>query len=210
MTPVIYFDRYGAYNHHYRESPRRERQASAREIARRKRERTMEKISIVKRRNDINTEPQFYRPGPEPLSDPSSSSIISAVKKRLLQAPCEEKSRKDRSTGTVEVSLSQDLTAQLRTVKGLEPYCQDGITAVDIDVQKEKEYQVVFRFHFSQIQNPKMLTTGEVCEMMRVSKSFLHRLVRQGSLKSYKVGRLRRFLVTHVFEYLSNEGGVPH
>lgn len=169
----------------------------------------MEKISIVKRRNDTNNNHQFYCPGPDPMSDVSPASITSAVKRRLLQAPYAEITPEENPPNAMEVTLSPELTAHLRSAKGLEQFFQQGIVGVDIKVEKEKEDQVVFRFHFSQVQNPKMLTPAEVCEMMRISRSFLGKIVKHGSIKSYKIGRLRRFLVTHVLDYLSNEDKIP-
>ena len=46
--------------------------------------------------------------------------------------------------------------------------------------------------------------------MLQISKSFLIRLVKGKKIKSYKFGRLRRFLLTDVIEYLSfSEDQVP-
>lgn len=48
-----------------------------------------------------------------------------------------------------------------------------------------------------------MLDSKGVCQMLQVSRSFLSRLIRTEQIKSYKMGRLRRFLLEDVLEYLS-------
>jgi excisionase family DNA binding protein len=55
-----------------------------------------------------------------------------------------------------------------------------------------------------------LLTMEQVGQMLQVSKSFLLRLVRGKRIRSYKFGRLRRFLLTDVIDYLSSsEDQVP-
>jgi excisionase family DNA binding protein len=56
-----------------------------------------------------------------------------------------------------------------------------------------EEGKIVFNFYFRQISLPDLLTGSDVCHLLHVSRTFLARLVRDGKLKSYKIGRLRRF-----------------
>lgn len=39
--------------------------------------------------------------------------------------------------------------------------------------------------------------------MLQISRSFLTKLIKAGQMKSYKLGRLRRFLLEDILEYLS-------
>jgi len=41
--------------------------------------------------------------------------------------------------------------------------------------------------------------------MLQISKSFLQKLVNEKKLNSYKLGRMRRFLLEDILEYLSND-----
>jgi excisionase family DNA binding protein len=41
--------------------------------------------------------------------------------------------------------------------------------------------------------------------MLQVSRSFLQKLVHGNKIKSYKLGRMRRFLLEDILEYLSSE-----
>ncbi|MBP1732865.1 MAG: Helix-turn-helix domain, partial [Deltaproteobacteria bacterium] len=55
-----------------------------------------------------------------------------------------------------------------------------------------------------QIYVAKMLTIQDVGAMLQVSKGFVSRLVKSGELKSYKIGRLRRFSLEDVLSLLSD------
>ena len=48
-----------------------------------------------------------------------------------------------------------------------------------------------------------MLTSQHVCQMLQISKSLLMNLVKAGKIRSYKIGKLRRFLLEDILDYLS-------
>ena len=52
-----------------------------------------------------------------------------------------------------------------------------------------------------------MLTAKEICQMLQVSRHTLDRIVRTGCIKSYRVGRLRRFSAEDIMDYLANGFG---
>jgi len=60
--------------------------------------------------------------------------------------------------------------------------------------------------HFNTVCLFRLLDGREVCRILQVSRSFLKRLTARGELKSYKIGRLRRFLLEDVLEYLGSRG----
>jgi len=60
--------------------------------------------------------------------------------------------------------------------------------------------------HFNNVCTFRLLSGKEVCRILQVSRSFLKRLTAGGDLKSYKIGRLRRFLLEDVLEYLGSRG----
>ena len=63
--------------------------------------------------------------------------------------------------------------------------------------------RIVFNFRLKTDETLKMLTASQVGQMLQISRSFLIRLVKAKKIKSYKFGRLRRFLLTDVIDYLS-------
>ncbi|MCE5212327.1 MAG: helix-turn-helix domain-containing protein, partial [Deltaproteobacteria bacterium] len=51
----------------------------------------------------------------------------------------------------------------------------------------------------------RMLAPNQVCQMLQVSRSFLQKIIHENRIKSYKLGRMRRFLLEDILEYLSND-----
>jgi len=74
---------------------------------------------------------------------------------------------------------------------------------IDLDLERYEDGQIVFNLHLKQVQKADMLDSKKVCQMLQVSRSFLVRLIKTERLKSYKLGRLRRFLLEDILEYLS-------
>ena len=75
---------------------------------------------------------------------------------------------------------------------------------VYLETKRPESGRVVFNFSLAPMYGGKMLSSKEVCGMLEVSRSFLRRLVRTGYIDSYKIGRLRRFLLEDVLHYLSS------
>ena len=62
---------------------------------------------------------------------------------------------------------------------------------------------IIFNLHLPDALPPRLLNPGILSEMLGVSRRTVLKLTRTGVLKSYKIGRLRRFSVEDVIEYLS-------
>jgi excisionase family DNA binding protein len=74
---------------------------------------------------------------------------------------------------------------------------------VKMSMEQTTDGKTAFNFHFKPVYTTRMLNAQDVAVMLQVSKSMLYRLVKEKDLKSYKVGKLRRFLLEDVVEYLS-------
>jgi excisionase family DNA binding protein len=113
----------------------------------------------------------------------------------------------DGFSGDKENLISLALTSeQCRSVHGsnLLRYLGDtGSNDVSMEIQKREEEQIVLNFHFNRSAAVKLLSPDDVCEMLKISRSFLSKLVRTKEIKSHKLGRLRRFMVDEILEYLS-------
>jgi len=64
---------------------------------------------------------------------------------------------------------------------------------------------IFLNVHLESASSVRMLKTDHVCEMLQVSKSTVARLVRNGSLRIHRIGRLRRFSIEDVMGFLSTE-----
>jgi excisionase family DNA binding protein len=141
----------------------------------------MEKISIVKRRQ-LNNENDFrWAKGlPVKPEDP---------------------------TGDIEMVLNQDLTPgdpKFIPLDSLERETSKILRGLSIDRPTLEQGRIVFTFRLKTDETVKLLTMEQVTQMLQISRSFLIRQVRNKTIRSYKFGRLRRFLLNDVIEYLSS------
>jgi excisionase family DNA binding protein len=84
------------------------------------------------------------------------------------------------------------------------------LRGISIERPEIETGRIVFNFRLKTDDTLKLLTMDQVGQMLQVSKSFLIRLVKGKKIRSYKFGRLRRFLLTDVVDYLSlSEDQVP-
>ncbi len=66
-----------------------------------------------------------------------------------------------------------------------------------------KSAPIFLNLHFGEGSLQKMLTAKDICQMLQVSRHTLDKLVKTGRIKSYRIGRLRRFSAEDVMEYLA-------
>ena len=62
---------------------------------------------------------------------------------------------------------------------------------------------IFLNVHLDATLPSRMLKTDDVCEILQVSKHTVIRLVKAETIRSHKIGRLRRFCPEDVMEYLS-------
>jgi excisionase family DNA binding protein len=109
--------------------------------------------------------------------------------------------KKDATERTVSLMLTQDQTKTLRS----NPHIKSFLSAKHAEgseAMRDRDGTVVVKFEFESIPRLRLLKAREVIQMLRISRSYLNRLVRQGMLKSYKFGRLRRFVLEDVLSFL--------
>lgn len=73
-----------------------------------------------------------------------------------------------------------------------------------IALAQENDGKIVLHIQPTLFSIATMLTTQDVMTVLRVSKNFVSKLVKSGELKSYKMGRLRRFLLEDVLSFLTD------
>jgi len=85
-----------------------------------------------------------------------------------------------------------------------EGYLTEGVSyAMNLETKHHEDGHITLNLHFDTLRNHRMLKSEHVCRMLGVSRSFLKKLVKSNTLKSYKLGRLRRFSLDDVLEYLT-------
>jgi excisionase family DNA binding protein len=72
-----------------------------------------------------------------------------------------------------------------------------------LNLSRSSDGRIVFNFCLHESPALHMLRFDQVCQMLQVSRSFLHKLIHKKTIKSYKLGRLRRFAMEDVLDYLT-------
>lgn len=72
-----------------------------------------------------------------------------------------------------------------------------------------QEGKCIFNFLFKKVHDVRMLSPKDVCIMLKISRRFLTKLVSSGKIDSYKIGRLRRFLLDDILTYLGENKERP-
>jgi excisionase family DNA binding protein len=151
----------------------------------------MEKICIAKRR--ANYPPlELHRPERQNFIQPVEDVFLRAVPEDYVPTTTER---------AVSMELTHEQAMMFRSGIDLAP----GRTCmVYLETKRQDNGSVIFNFSLAPLYGGKMLCSKEVCTMLEISRSFLRKMVRTGQIDSYKIGRLRRFLLEDVLHYLSS------
>jgi len=175
----------------------------------------MEKFSIVKRRKKGSLGPFGERPpkiGIQTLSEHELIEIPSSVLKRSSNNVEEETFALDESDEEINETISINLTPEqydlVKSSRYVKYFLNGDSSGVSLDMQKQRDGQIIFNFQFKKVDTVKMLKSGHVCQMLQISSSSLMNLVKSKKIKSYKIGRLRRFLLQDILDYLSRSEDV--
>jgi len=151
----------------------------------------MEKICIVKRRSSISNGQRHDR-----AFMPVKNRDVYDGADYEFTSPADEESDK----------LSLNLTSEQSELMQSNEYLKsidDHETKSFVLNMKKADGQTFLNFSFGDADSMKLLTTKETCAMLQISASFLMKLVKEKRLKSYKLGRLRRFSFQDVLDYLT-------
>jgi excisionase family DNA binding protein len=170
----------------------------------------MEKICIVKRRK---REPQktddrtSSMAGFETIEAERSSVVSSSSMPESIRHEEREGTPPETWVHDNDQILSFELTPEQSEIVQSNQYVKSLLNQtsgnLSLDVQQGEHGQLILNFYAQKADTVRMLKPDDVCEMLQVSKWFLMKLVREKQMRSYKMGRLRRFSLEDVLEYLT-------
>jgi excisionase family DNA binding protein len=111
----------------------------------------------------------------------------------------------DKSSSVIAITMTKeqsDLLRQSRYIKDLLNGTKSD-PALEIKITPDGRLSLKYRFNDSLLL--RMLAPNQVCQMLQVSRSFLQKNIHENRIKSYKIGRMRRFLLEDILDYLSND-----
>jgi hypothetical protein len=111
---------------------------------------------------------------------------------------------------TVSLKLTQEQIKTIRSNSSLMSVFNGELTGgVEL---KYREDPITIKFEFEPLAPVRLLMSEEVEQMLRISNGYLKTIVRDGKLKSYKIGKGRRYMLEDVLSYLQeslNSYGSP-
>jgi len=108
----------------------------------------------------------------------------------------------DDENDNFSLNLNSEQSELMQANEHLKSLADHGTKSIVMNMKKV-DGQTFLNFNFGEADSMKLLKTKEACNMLQVSVSFLMKLVREKKLKSYKLGRLRRFSFQDVLNYLT-------
>jgi excisionase family DNA binding protein len=169
----------------------------------------MEKICIVKLRkkltNPANAYPdhrQWHPAGPDARGNGLSlSDIRDRCRPDVTAGSSENPVRTDAADRAVSLPLTRDQVRALQSHPCMASLRGAACAKTCAAIRRSDE-AVVIQLELPALPPVRLLKPDEVTQMLRVSRSYLHRILSEGQLKSYKFGRLRRIMLDDVLSYL--------
>lgn len=105
----------------------------------------------------------------------------------------------------VDIPLSPAQAESLKAGAPVEKIKQGLIEGISLSLVEKGEEGSVLSLTFKFRGSLQLLTSNEVCQMLRISRSTLDKLVKTGAMPSYRIRRQRRFQLDEVLEYLCHK-----
>ncbi|HBI47603.1 MAG TPA: hypothetical protein DDX93_02610 [Smithella sp.] len=168
----------------------------------------MEKICIVKRRRE-QAQPDV-KPAPPDRhcdtlpSEAAKSDTAADNQSRLSNKKIVEEFMDDASC-IISIIMTKEQSALLQQSEYIKELLGGAKKDPSLDIKIDHNGQLALNFRYNESILLRMLCSDQVCQILQISKSFLQKLVNEKKLNSYKLGRMRRFLLEDILEYLSND-----
>jgi excisionase family DNA binding protein len=170
----------------------------------------MEKICIVKRRREhARLEVKVTPAPPDNHSDTLPSKVAKSDtaadnQSRLSHKKIVEEFMDD-SSSVISIIMTKEQSALLQQSEYIKELLGGAKKDPSLNIKIDPDGQLALNFRYNESILLRMLCSNQVCQMLQISKSFLQKLVNEKKLNSYKLGRMRRFLLEDILEYLSND-----
>jgi excisionase family DNA binding protein len=111
----------------------------------------------------------------------------------------------ENSASVISIIMTKEQSILLQQSEYIKELLSGTKSDPSFDIKLTPDGQLAINFRFNDSLMLRMLAPNQVCQMLQVSRSFLQKLIHENKIKSYKLGRMRRFLLEDILEYLSND-----
>jgi excisionase family DNA binding protein len=168
----------------------------------------MEKVCIVKRRQQYaQEEAKCTVQDSQNVTLPPGIEVSGTVVDNRHEFPGEKTVEEcfDNSRHVVSITMTQEQSNLLQKSEYIKDLLDEKKNDPILDVKLNNEGRIILKLHLNNSLSLRMLRCDQVCQMLQISRSFLQKLIHENKLKSYKIGRLRRFLLEDILEFLLNK-----
>lgn len=111
----------------------------------------------------------------------------------------------DNSSSVISIIMTKEQSDLLQQSEFIKELLSGEKSDPALDIKITSDGRLSFNYHFNDSLLIRMIAPNQVCQMLQISRSFLQKLIHENKLKSYKLGRMRRFLLDDILEYLSSD-----
>lgn len=150
---------------------------------------------------------------PDNLSEnlPSEVAIISAARNNQVEYSDKKivEEFTDKSATVISITMTKEQSDLLQQSEYIKELLSGAKSDPSLDIKLTPDGRISLNYHFNDSLMIRMLSPHQVCQMLQISRSFLQKIINEKKLNSYKLGRMRRFLLEDILEYLSKDVEIP-
>ena len=114
----------------------------------------------------------------------------------------------DKSSSVISITMTKEQSALLQQSEYIKELLSGAKSDPSLDIKINPDGRISLNYHFNDSMILRMLSPNQVCQMLQISRSFLQKIINEKKLNSYKLGRMRRFLLEDILEYLSSDAEI--
>lgn len=111
----------------------------------------------------------------------------------------------DKTSSVISITMTKEQSEQLSQSEYIRELLSGEKSDPLLDIKLNPDGRISLNYRFNESLVVRMLSPQQVCQMLQISRGFLQKIVNEKKLTSYKLGRMRRFLLEDILEYLSSD-----
>jgi excisionase family DNA binding protein len=172
----------------------------------------MEKICIVKRRqqySQVKDKPAVNETSGSGLKSEDVMVNIVPENRKSFTGQLFAKGLNNDSGNEVSITMTPEQSNMLQESEYIKEMLDGTVKNTAFTVQRNAVGRIILNLRLNAAMHLRMLRSDHVCTMLQISRSLLMRMIHENKIKSYKIGRLRRFLLEDILEYLLRNEDSP-
>ncbi|MCI0474208.1 MAG: helix-turn-helix domain-containing protein, partial [Ignavibacteria bacterium] len=163
----------------------------------------MEKISIVQRRRqnkEIETAALLRAREREEIQR-HVHQYLDKIQQQDKCVPVDAPQDVPNDIRTLELELSPEQSHEISSLLPEADIMKGSTEEANVQIFRNSKDRIVFRFSVKPFNSMQMLTSEDVCNMLKISRRTLYKNVHNNEIPGYKIGSQLRFLAEDIMAY---------